>query len=61
MCLIFFRFGLPAESLWVSVFEDDDEAFEIWHKKVSQKELYILLLVQCVYQPCWFVVFDALI
>ncbi|CAN6554528.1 unnamed protein product [Malus baccata var. baccata] len=29
------EFGLPAERLWVSVFEDDDEAFEIWHKKVG--------------------------
>ncbi len=24
--------GLPAEQLWVSVFEDDDEAFELWEK-----------------------------
>lgn len=27
--------GLPAERLWISVFEDDDEAFEIWHKEVG--------------------------
>lgn len=24
--------GIPAEQLWVSVFEDDDEAFELWEK-----------------------------
>ncbi len=24
--------GLPAEKLWVSVYEDDDEAFELWEK-----------------------------
>ncbi|XP_030450417.2 alanine--tRNA ligase, chloroplastic/mitochondrial isoform X3 [Syzygium oleosum] len=27
--------GLPAERLWISVFEDDDEAFDIWHKEVG--------------------------
>lgn len=30
-----YRFGLPANRLWVSVYEDDDEAFEIWVKEVS--------------------------
>ncbi len=24
--------GLPAEQMWVSVFQDDDEAFELWEK-----------------------------
>src|SRR5512145_2099162 len=24
--------GLPAEKLWVSVFQDDDEAFNLWEK-----------------------------
>jgi len=27
--------GLPVEKLWVSIYEDDDEAFEIWHKVVG--------------------------
>jgi len=27
--------GLPRESLWVSVFRDDEEAFEAWHKGVG--------------------------
>lgn len=31
------RFGLPTDRLWVSVYEDDDEAFEIWHDEVSYK------------------------
>ncbi len=25
-------YGLPADKLWASVFLDDDEAFELWHK-----------------------------
>jgi alanyl-tRNA synthetase len=27
--------GLPAEKLWVTIYLDDDEAFEIWHKVVG--------------------------
>ncbi|OWM80472.1 hypothetical protein CDL15_Pgr019752 [Punica granatum] len=27
--------GLPAERLWISVFEDDDEAFKIWNNEVG--------------------------
>ncbi|MBW2594715.1 MAG: alanine--tRNA ligase [Deltaproteobacteria bacterium] len=27
--------GLPEDRLWVSIFRDDDEAFEIWNKKVG--------------------------
>jgi len=27
--------GLPEDRLWVSVFRDDDEAFEIWNKKIG--------------------------
>lgn len=30
-----YRFGLPADRLWVSVYNDDDEAFAIWHDEVS--------------------------
>ncbi|KAH9694510.1 Alanine--tRNA ligase [Citrus sinensis] len=29
------EFGLPANRLWISVYEDDDEAFEIWNKEVG--------------------------
>ncbi|CAN6208093.1 unnamed protein product [Urochloa humidicola] len=29
------EYGLPAERLWISVFEDDDEAFNIWHSEVG--------------------------
>lgn len=29
------EYGLPAERLWISVFEDDDEAFNIWHNEVG--------------------------
>lgn len=29
------HFGLPAEKLWVTVYEEDDEAYEIWHKVVG--------------------------
>ncbi|TYI37870.1 hypothetical protein ES332_A03G245700v1 [Gossypium tomentosum] len=29
------EFQLAPERLWISVYEDDDEAFEIWHKEVG--------------------------
>ncbi|XP_028549728.1 alanine--tRNA ligase, chloroplastic/mitochondrial isoform X1 [Dendrobium catenatum] len=29
------EFGLPSERLWVSIFEDDDDAFNIWHTEVG--------------------------
>ncbi|KDP40449.1 hypothetical protein JCGZ_03949 [Jatropha curcas] len=29
------EFGLSADRLWISVYEDDDEAFEIWHDEVG--------------------------
>lgn len=32
------KFGLPAEKLWVTVFEDDDEAYEIWAKQIGVPE-----------------------
>ena len=25
--------GLPKDNLWVTVFETDDETFDIWHKQ----------------------------
>jgi alanyl-tRNA synthetase len=28
-------YKLPVEKLWVSVFNDDDEAFDIWHKNIG--------------------------
>ncbi|MFZ5824125.1 MAG: alanine--tRNA ligase [Bacillota bacterium] len=27
--------GLPTDRLWVTIFQDDDQAFEIWHKQVG--------------------------
>ncbi|XP_017258712.1 alanine--tRNA ligase, chloroplastic/mitochondrial [Daucus carota subsp. sativus] len=29
------EFGLPSERLWISVFEEDDEAFTIWHDEIG--------------------------
>ncbi|PIN25730.1 Alanyl-tRNA synthetase [Handroanthus impetiginosus] len=29
------EFGLPADRLWISVYEDDDEAFAIWHDEIG--------------------------
>jgi len=31
-------YGLPADKLWVSVFLDDDEAHNIWHKNIGVAE-----------------------
>ena len=28
------RFGIPAERIWISVFEEDDEAVAIWRDEV---------------------------
>ncbi len=33
--LLTVNFGLPAEKLWVTVYEEDDEAYEIWNKTVG--------------------------
>ncbi|MCD6363295.1 MAG: alanine--tRNA ligase [Synergistetes bacterium] len=30
--------GLPEERLWITIYKDDDEAFEIWHKEVGIPE-----------------------
>ena len=27
--------GLPADRIWVTIYEDDDEAFDIWHNAVG--------------------------
>ncbi|HOP94500.1 MAG: alanine--tRNA ligase [Dictyoglomaceae bacterium] len=27
--------GIPVEKLWISVYEEDDEAFEIWHRLIG--------------------------
>ncbi len=27
--------GLPEEKLWVSIYEEDEEAFDLWHRKVG--------------------------
>ncbi|MCP4681035.1 MAG: alanine--tRNA ligase, partial [Desulfobacterales bacterium] len=31
-------YGLPVDKLWVSVFQDDDEAFNIWNEHIGVKE-----------------------
>ncbi len=28
-------YGLPADKLWISIYLDDDEAFDIWHHKIG--------------------------
>ncbi len=37
-------FGLPKEKLYVSIYKDDDEAFEIWHKEIGVPEDRIVRL-----------------
>jgi alanyl-tRNA synthetase len=27
--------GLPADRLWITIYRDDDEAFEIWHRQIG--------------------------
>ncbi len=35
-------YGLPADKLWVSIYIDDDEAHELWHKNIGVPEEKIL-------------------
>jgi len=37
-------YKLPEEKLWISVYQDDDEAFDLWQKKVGVKEERIVRL-----------------
>lgn len=36
--------GLPADKLWVTIYPDDEEAFDIWHKEVGLPEERIIRL-----------------
>ena len=37
-------YGLPKDKLWVSVYQDDDEAYDIWHEKMGvSKDLLVRL------------------
>ncbi len=33
--LLTHHMGLPKEKLWVSIYEEDEEAFDLWHRKVG--------------------------
>lgn len=35
--MVAYRYGLPADRLWISVYEDDDETFAIWHNVVKKR------------------------
>ena len=35
-------FGLPADKLWVSVYLDDDQAYDLWHQKIGVPESRIV-------------------
>ena len=35
-------FKLPKEQLWITIYQDDDEAFDIWHKKIGIPEVRIV-------------------
>jgi alanyl-tRNA synthetase len=37
-------YGLPADKLWVSVFKEDDDAYDLWHKKMGVAEDRIVRL-----------------
>ncbi|MBF0235565.1 MAG: alanine--tRNA ligase, partial [Desulfamplus sp.] len=37
-------YGFPADKLWVSVFTDDDEAYELWRDKIGVPESRIVRL-----------------
>ena len=31
-------YGLPADKLWISIYLDDDEAYDLWHQKIGVPE-----------------------
>ncbi|MDX2455669.1 alanine--tRNA ligase [Desulfosarcina sp.] len=37
-------YGLPAEKLWASVYLDDDEAFDLWHRRIGIPESRMIRL-----------------
>ena len=37
-------YGLPEEKLWTSVYLDDDEAYDLWHKRIGIPESRIIRL-----------------
>ena len=37
-------FKLPEESIWISVYEDDEEAYKLWNKKIGVKDKRIVPL-----------------
>ncbi|MFH1673260.1 MAG: alanine--tRNA ligase [Pseudomonadota bacterium] len=37
-------YGLPVDKLWVSVFKEDDEAYQLWHKNIGVSEDRIVRL-----------------
>ena len=37
-------YGLPADKLWASVYLDDDEAYDLWHKRIGIPESRIIRL-----------------
>ena len=36
--------GFPKDKIWISIFQDDDEAFEIWHKRIGVSKEKIVRL-----------------
>lgn len=34
--------GLPKERLWITIYEDDDEAYRIWHEKMNVPDYKIV-------------------
>ncbi|KAK0583450.1 hypothetical protein LWI29_037096 [Acer saccharum] len=45
------EYGLPARRLWISVYEDDDEAFEIWNKEIGVPVERILMMGEEDFHP----------
>ncbi len=37
-------YGLPKDKLWVSIYSDDDEAFDIWNRKIGVSQDFIVRL-----------------
>jgi alanyl-tRNA synthetase len=42
--LLTHHMGLPTEKLWISIYEEDEEAFDLWHRKVGVPSARIVRL-----------------
>jgi hypothetical protein len=46
------EFGLPPERLWISVYQDDHETFQLWSQQVITSQSHFLLITPLLFRSC---------